>query len=67
MSDLFTDQATPRPVREPSNQPLAARMRPRDLTEVRGQEHILAEGKLLLRAIESDRFSSLIFLSLIHI
>ena len=61
MSDLFTDQATPRPVREPSNQPLAARMRPRDLTEVRGQEHILAEGKLLRRAIESDRFSSLIF------
>ena len=36
-------------------------MRPRTLEEVRGQDHILAEGKLLRRAIESDRFSSLIF------
>jgi putative ATPase len=42
-------------------QPLAARMRPRNLDEVAGQRHILAEGKLLRRAIESDRFTSLIF------
>ncbi|MGJ8677919.1 MAG: replication-associated recombination protein A [Akkermansiaceae bacterium] len=41
--------------------PLAARMRPRSLSEVAGQQHILAEGKLLRRAIEADRFSSLIF------
>ena len=61
MSDLFTDEATPTNVPEPGNQPLAARMRPRDLSEVRGQQHILAKGKLLRRAIESDRFSSLIF------
>ncbi|HSJ01781.1 MAG: replication-associated recombination protein A [Verrucomicrobium sp.] len=41
--------------------PLAARMRPRSLTEYVGQEHILGEGKLLRRAIIADRFSSLIF------
>ncbi len=36
-------------------------MRPRSLDEVAGQRHILAEGKLLRRAIESDCFTSLIF------
>ncbi|NJM38618.1 MAG: AAA family ATPase, partial [Akkermansiaceae bacterium] len=36
-------------------------MRPRNLDEVAGQMHILAPGKLLRRAIESDRFTSLIF------
>ncbi len=36
-------------------------MRPRSLEEVAGQQHILAPGKLLRRAIESDRFASLIF------
>jgi putative ATPase len=36
-------------------------MRPRTMDEVVGQQHILAEGKLLRRAIESDRFTSLIF------
>nr|MDP0504904.1 replication-associated recombination protein A [Verrucomicrobiota bacterium JB025] len=36
-------------------------MRPRSVDEVAGQGHILAEGKLLRRAIESDRFTSLIF------
>jgi putative ATPase len=42
--------------------PLAARMRPRTLDEFVGQEHIVGEGRLLRRAIESDRlFSSLIF------
>ncbi|MBT6790157.1 MAG: hypothetical protein HOA45_10900, partial [Verrucomicrobia bacterium] len=42
-------------------QPLAARMRPRTLSEYVGQEHILAPGKLLRRAIEADRIQSLIF------
>ena len=36
--------------------PLAARMRPRSLDEVAGQRHLLAPGKLLRRAIETDRF-----------
>ncbi len=42
-------------------QPLAARMRPRTLDEFEGQEEILGQGKLLRRAIESDKlFSSII-------
>jgi len=36
-------------------------MRPETLGEIAGQQHILAEGKLLRRAIEADRFTSLIF------
>ena len=40
--------------------PLAARMRPQRLEDYLGQEHILGEGKLLRRAIEADRFTSLI-------
>ena len=35
-------------------------MRPRDLSEFSGQEHILGPGRLLRRAIEADRFMSLI-------
>ena len=40
--------------------PLAARMRPRDLDEICGQDHILGHGKLLRRAVEADRISSII-------
>ena len=41
--------------------PLAARMRPRTLDEIVGQEHIIGAGRLLRRAIETDRlFSSII-------
>lgn len=40
--------------------PLAARLRPRTLDEVVGQEHLLAPGKLLRRSIEADRLNSLI-------
>ncbi len=40
--------------------PLAARMRPATLDEFVGQEHILGPGKLLRRAIEADRLSSII-------
>jgi len=43
------------------HQPLAARMRPRDLSEFVGQSHILGPGQLLRRAIEADRIQSLIF------
>jgi len=45
----------------PADAPLAARMRPRLLEEYLGQSHILGEGKLLRRAIEADRLSSVIF------
>ncbi len=41
-------------------QPLAIRMRPRMLSEYAGQQHIIGPGKLLTRAIEADRISSLI-------
>src|SRR3989338_10192537 len=41
--------------------PLAVRMRPATLEEFVVQEHILGKGKLLRRAIEADRLSSLIF------
>ncbi len=40
--------------------PLAERMRPRTLEDYIGQSHILGVGKLLRRAIEADRVSSLI-------
>jgi len=42
--------------------PLAARMRPRTLDEYVGQDHIIGEGRLLRRAIESDRLFSSILL-----
>lgn len=45
---------------EQSKAPLAWRMRPRDLSEYVGQDHILGQGKLLRRAIEADRLMSLI-------
>jgi putative ATPase len=41
--------------------PLADRMRPQTLDEIRGQDHIIGEGRLLRRAIQADRlFSSII-------
>ena len=63
MADLFTPFGENRPA-QPTAQagmPLAARMRPETLGEVAGQRHLLDPGKLLRRAIETDRFSSLIF------
>ncbi len=42
-------------------QPLAARLRPRDLDEFYGQKHLLGEGKVLRKLIESDRIGSMIF------
>ncbi len=41
--------------------PLAARMRPKTLDEVVGQEHIIGKDKLLYRAIQADKISSVIF------
>ncbi len=43
-----------------SEEPLAYRMCPRDMEEYFGQRHILGEGKLLRRAIEADRMTSII-------
>lgn len=65
-TDLFGDEDTPAPsaptaAAKPANQPLAARMRPRRLGEVVGQEHILRPGSLLPRLVAQNRFGSLIF------
>ena len=43
------------------NQPLAARMRPRNLDEFVGQQHLVGEGKVLRNLIERDSISSMIF------
>lgn len=63
-ADLFTPHGSfrdPTPESQQRHMPLAGRMRPESLEEVAGQSHLLAPGKLLRRAIETDRFSSLIF------
>jgi putative ATPase len=59
--DLFGDPDDADPKRIDKTAPLATRMRPRSLDEFVGQEHILAPGKLLRRAIEADRLPSVIF------
>jgi putative ATPase len=60
MHDLFAKSEAENLERVSAAAPLAARMRPRTLDEFVGQEHILAPGKLLRRAIEADRLPSLI-------
>ena len=55
--DLFTQETLNT---QDKNLPLAVRMRPASLEEFFGQGHILGKGKLLRRAIEADRLSSLI-------
>ncbi len=65
MDDLFNQDAEAEEAFEPTTPersgPLPARMRPRTLEEIVGQEHLLAPGRLLRRVIESDRFTNLIF------
>lgn len=46
---------------EQQEAPLAARMRPTTIEEVVGQEHIIAPGRLLYRAIKADKLRSVIF------
>lgn len=68
-NDLFSDPQDPgggsganRPGEQsPRHEPLASRMRPRDLSDFVGQDHVLAPGQLLRRAIEADRVQSVIF------
>jgi putative ATPase len=49
------------PARPPAHQPLAARMRPRALGDIVGQEHLTRAGSLLPRLVATDRFGSLLF------
>lgn len=51
-----TDDISPR-----ENMPLAARMRPQNLDEFVGQEHLVGEGRVLRKLIESDQIPSMIF------
>ena len=44
-----------------TNQPLASRLRPKNLDEFVGQKHLIGEGKVLRKLIESDKISSIIF------
>ena len=43
------------------NTPLADRVRPHDINEVAGQKHLLSDGKILRRIIESGQIPNLIF------
>src|SRR5438046_10303112 len=43
-----------------SAQPLAARMRPRDLAEFVGQPHLVGEGRVLRKAIDAGQLPSMI-------
>ena len=58
VSDLFTEAAEQH-LR--SHAPLAARLRPRTLDDVVGQEHLVGPGKPLRRLVEQDRLTSAIF------
>jgi len=44
----------------PQSMPLAARMRPRNFAEFVGQEHLVAENRVLRRCIESDQLPSML-------
>src|SRR3954463_13498318 len=44
----------------PTSQPLAARMRPRDLSEFVGQQHVIGEGRVLRKAIDAGQLPSMI-------
>ncbi|MGL4986696.1 MAG: AAA family ATPase [Treponemataceae bacterium] len=54
MADLFENESK-------TQEPLAARMRPRNLDEFVGQQHIVGSGRLLRRAIAADQLTSIIF------
>lgn len=58
MTDLFYEQESEQ---RDQIRPLANRLRPITLHEVVGQEHILGEGTMLRRMVESDTLSSIIF------
>jgi putative ATPase len=45
----------------PQSMPLAARMRPQTFAEFVGQEHLVAEGRVLRKCIEADQLPSMVF------
>jgi putative ATPase len=63
-SELFREPEPPAPAGGAAlaaDRPLAVRMRPRRLSEVVGQGHILGPGSLLARLVKQNQFGSLIF------
>ena len=58
MADLFSAAADER-LR--ASAPLAARLRPRTIDDVVGQEHLVGAGKPLRRLVEQDRLTSVLF------
>jgi putative ATPase len=56
-----TERGTASLFERKSQQPLAARMRPRTLDEIVGQRHLLAPGKPLRDAIEKGSVGSMVF------
>ncbi|MDP7008026.1 MAG: replication-associated recombination protein A [Phycisphaerales bacterium] len=58
MPDLFAEESKKM---EDAIRPLADRMRPQQLSEVVGQQHILGDGMLLPRMISADRLTSIVF------
>ncbi len=59
MEDLFS-QRDKTGKQKVDHNPLADRMRPRTLEDIIGQDHIVGQGRLLRRAIQADRLSSII-------
>ena len=60
-SSLFGTNDTPKKaLAHASVEPLAARMRPRTLDDIVGQEHLVEPGRLLRSSIEGDRIPSMI-------
>jgi putative ATPase len=63
-NELFSEpvgEAPAAPDAGAAGRPLAVRMRPRSLSEVVGQEHILGPGSLLARLVAQNMFGSLLF------
>ena len=58
MADLFSAAASER---LKASAPLAARLRPRSIDDVVGQEHLVGPGRPLRRLVEQDRLTSAIF------
>ncbi len=59
--DMFEQQPQQDQEQQMQNAPLATRMRPNSLHTFVGQEHVIGKGRVLRRAIESDRIPSMIF------
>ena len=59
--DLFEHKKNETQKNKPEQAPLAERMRPHNLEEFIGQQHLVGSGNLLRQAIEQDKLISMIF------